>query len=121
MMCHLELKPGVRLHRTSAEILFAVEVVREVWEEFGASACVITAGVDGTHSTLGEHYKGDALDFRTVGVPEIEKAVETVAHRLGSTVVSQSIYSGPNYLLILEDRGMPNEHLHISYRPTRFE
>lgn len=137
MICHLELKPGVRLHGTSAEIMFAAEVVREVWEEYGSSVCIVTAGIDGKHQALGEHYHGDALDFRTTTIPTPSKllietvedsrrqvvklAVSEVARRLGATDgESRYVFQGPNYHLRLELLGTPQEHLHISFRPQAF-
>lgn len=138
MICHLELKPGVRLHGTSAEIMFATEVVREVWEEYGAPVCRVTAGVDGVHSPLGEHYKGDALDFSTRTIPlpvasllttaeesrqqRVREAVAQVATRLVASPLKTDehgnmMFQGLNFFLILEDVGQPNEHLHVSFRP----
>ena len=141
MVCHLELKPGVRLHGTSPEILFAVEIIREVWEEYGSPMCRVTAGVDGAHSALGEHYKGAALDFSTrtiltpvsrlVSTPEesrvqlVREAVAKVASRLVASPVGvdergNMKFQGSNFFLLLEDVGQPNEHLHVSYRPQAF-
>jgi len=68
----------------------------------------ITSGNDSEHMTGSKHYTGDALDFRTkhLAPPQRAKWMSVIARRLG-----------PNYQLILEDAGKPNEHLHIEWEP----
>ena len=111
MICHLELKPGVRLHGLGVEIAWASERVRELWEEMGATACVITSAGDGVHQQLGGHYTGNALDFRTKTLPG------------GNSLIGMrnalSARLGPDFFILLEAVGQENEHLHVEFRPGK--
>lgn len=56
------VKKGVKLHPAIA-MAVVVAVVNEIMAQYGAD-CVITSGIEGTHSKGSLHYVGLALDFR---------------------------------------------------------
>ena len=65
--------------------------------------CVITSGVEGVHGRSSEHFKGDAVDFRTRHLtPEQEANISSeVRDRLGD-----------DFDVVLE-----SDHLHVEYDP----
>lgn len=69
---------------------------------------VITHGRDGKHKAGSKHYSDNALDFRTHHVtgPQSLALIAEVARRLG-----------PDYDVLLEDEGTPNEHGHAEHDP----
>ena len=98
----MQIKPDVRVHGISTEILLAAMVVESVLKTYPYS-CMITSGIEGQHSNGSRHYIGNALDFRTNHIPQ----------NLLSQVVSQ-IKAGltQDYDVVLE-----NDHLHIEFQP----
>ena len=100
----LLLKPGVRVAGLRPEILVAVIAAERVYEEAGYDL-VITAGVDGKHSTASLHYAGQAVDLRTRDVPE-DTRPKLVA-RLKECL-------GEDYDVLLEET-----HIHAEYQPKR--
>ena len=107
--CHLELKPGVRLHGLCSQMVLATEIVREYWEELDVDTLVVTVGMDGSHVAHSAHYRGEALDFRTHNLAA-SIGRDTVVHELQRRL-------GADYFMQIEDVGQPNEHLHIEWRP----
>lgn len=96
------MKKGARVPR--AFVLGLIhDVVKEVYAELGATAVVITSGVDGTHKRGSAHYREDALDYRTWVLQEHQrqKALEKISHRLGNDF----------------DVVLHKTHLHVEYDP----
>jgi hypothetical protein len=82
-------------------------IVQSVYHHYGQD-CVITTGMDGTHSHGSEHYTGLALDYRLHNVPQATREL----------IVAQVRESlGPDFDVIWEALGTPNEHLHVEYDP----
>lgn len=101
------VKPGAVLP-TTQQMNYVLDVVTRVWSRYGRMATV-TSGTDGVHSANSSHYDGLALDFRTKDIDNINTKramVEEVRDILGR-----------DYFVLFEDEGLPNEHLHIEYRP----
>lgn len=96
------IKPGVRIHGIGTEMVLAFYIIAEVYREFGVE-CVITSGIEGTHSLGSEHYKGDALDFRT------RDATKTQAFGIAEEVKKRL---GDHFDVVLE-----GNHLHVEYDP----
>lgn len=96
------LKDGVSVRGISNEMLFAIIVVESCYHHLGYD-CIITSGVDGEHSWGSEHYKGDAVDFRTRHMQPFHKKelVDMVASSLNE-----------DYDVVLE-----STHLHVEYDP----
>jgi hypothetical protein len=84
------------------EIIPAIMAAEKAYAEYGAD-CIITSCTGGKHSHKSLHYKGYAVDFRTMNVnPSV---AESVAMRLKNAL-------GNNYDVVLE-----KDHLHIEYDP----
>jgi hypothetical protein len=84
------------------EIVIAVMVANDVFQEAGFD-CVITAGIDGSHSRGSIHYKGLAVDLRARQVPPVDqsKILAKLQERLGG-----------DYDVILEA-----DHYHVEFDP----
>jgi len=102
----LKPEPGrARVIGIRPEIAFAALVVDGVIREASGSGAVVTAGTDGTHSPGSKHYVGAALDVQSHGL-DAPKVLKILQDRLG-----------PDFDVILEDAGMPNEHFHVELDP----
>lgn len=98
----LSIKSGVRTHGLTTPIVLAVVVAEGVYRELGHDL-VLTAGIDGKHSTSSKHYSGNAVDLRSRILPEgvAAKAVALLKDRLGN-----------DYDVIHE-----TDHIHIEHDP----
>lgn len=105
----IRIKPGVRIGGLRPEVLLAVSIAESVWMKHGADELVITSAADGKHMRGSEHYAFLAVDFRThnLGVPMIR---ESVCNELRERL-------GPDYDVILESAGAPEEHCHCEFDP----
>lgn len=100
----LSIKDGVRLQGLRPEMIVALIVANDVFREMGFD-CVVTAGVDGSHSRGSEHYKGDALDFRT-------RHIATGLHKdIGEKIQARL---GKDYDVVMEQNP---PHAHLEYDP----
>lgn len=71
---------------------------------------VVTSTTDSEHShKFSAHYRGDAWDLRSKHLKTSERKKE-VLYKLKGTL-------GPDYLVILELEGKPQEHIHLQWRP----
>lgn len=68
--------------------------------------CWITSANDRVHMTNSKHYEGKALDFRTHAIPQDRKK-ELLP------IVKSAL--GPQFTVLFEDEGTPNEHLHVEF------
>ncbi|MGH7182073.1 MAG: hypothetical protein ACREJN_08860 [Nitrospiraceae bacterium] len=72
--------------------------------------CWITSANDRTHTANSKHYEGRAVDFRT--------------HDMKTQDDKTSLFSmvkaalGPQFLVLLEDLNLSNEHLHVEFLGT---
>jgi hypothetical protein len=71
---------------------------------------VITAGSDGAHMAGSKHYTGEAIDLRT------KTLNATMRSSLMDTLRAEL---GPQFTVLLEDAGQPNEHIHCQVRRGR--
>jgi hypothetical protein len=96
-----KLKALVRPEGVSSEILLAIWIAEQVYEEKGASQFCITSLTDGKHMVGSRHYCGKAVDLRiwTLPVDKRKDAAKLIQHRLGAA-----------YFVLLE-----TDHLHIQY------
>lgn len=95
----MRLKPGVRVLGLRPELLLALQIVEEVYEEF-RQTFTITSIVEGTHSRASLHYTGCAADIR-LPVASAPAVVAAAKERLGD-----------DFDLILE-----SDHLHLEFQP----
>ncbi len=99
----IHYKTGVNLSGLRGEILFAiiiadqVNIEKETW---------ITSLNDGKHKEGSFHYKFLAVDLRSKDHLDPTMWYEKIKRTLA-----------PQYQVIFEDKGGPNEHIHIEYDP----
>lgn len=98
----LSLVNGASIRGIGNEILFAANVISSMYFSMGYD-CMITSGVNGEHSRGSEHYKGDALDFRTRHMRAGDAARLTEEVRIAL---------GKDFDVVLE-----RTHLHVEYDP----
>lgn len=102
----MRLKPGVKLKDLSPQIVLAVIVVNEVYDEKDTD-CVITSCNDSQHKTDSFHFRGLAIDVRTKNYFGDKQALrKEIADRLGE-----------EFDVLMENEGEVNEHLHIEWDP----
>lgn len=98
----LVLKPGVSINGIKPEALYAMNVADRLYEKFDHD-CVITAGVEGSHSRASKHYIGHAFDSRTRDFPDPDKKI--LRDKLSEAL-------GPDFDVVLE-----KTHLHVEFDP----
>lgn len=105
------------------------------WKTTKARPALITSTRGDAHSTLGDHYSGEALDCRTGDIVLVENrqklagAIHTALRDFMSPgkgghggLISEyeptvKAFDGSWFLVILETSPRPVGHLHISFRP----
>lgn len=103
------IKPGVVFKRFTPEMRRADDVMDMLYAALGFE-CTITSGNDGTHSEHSLHYSDMAHDYRTHHLkPGQAELIGEMADRA----------LGPDYDILLEDAGEPNEHLHVEFQPKK--
>lgn len=100
---------GARVQSLRPEIVLALIAINDAYREIGCD-CVLRYGIDGEHSVGSEHYVGLAVDIRTHNVPPEQR--ENLIKRI-------RVALGPDYDVLWEARGTPNEHLHVEFDPKR--
>ena len=104
----MKLKHGVRLADLTPQMALAAIVVREVYRDLDPGcSCTITPANDGKHSDASWHYKGRALDFRT---HDFTGDKQQLLYSLKEAL-------GPEFDVLLEGDGTPNEHVHLEFDP----
>jgi hypothetical protein len=108
----LRLGTGVSLYSLKPQALLALQVVEQEFSALPADGeVVVTSANDRGHMLGSYHYEGLAFDIRTQGLATDKKAlIARIAARLG-----------PEYDVIFEDEGTPNEHLHVEWDRRRVE
>lgn len=94
-------KQGVRFGgftKELVEILYALVRIAESYEV----DLVITSASDGKHMEGSKHYTYKAIDLRSKNIQNAGQLVGQIQAALGK-----------DYRVLLEDRGNPNEHIHI--------
>jgi conjugal transfer mating pair stabilization protein TraG len=110
----LRLKSDVKIDKLQPQMVLCLSVVEAAFKDRGYYDTMITSGNDGVHMVGSLHPLGRALDFRTNMVQDM------VAKKRGDVLrdIALSIASAlPGYDVLLEDVGLPNEHLHIEFDP----
>ncbi len=97
-----KIKALVRPDGMSPEILLAIWIAEQVYEEMGAIQFCITSLTDGRHMVGSRHHSGRAVDLRiwTLDADKRKPATKLIQHRLGRY-----------YFVLLE-----KDHMHIEYK-----
>lgn len=120
----ISLKPDVMLRRRIADqippivdvkpqTVLAIAVAGSIWQAAGVDL-EVTSVLDGKHMLGSFHYKGLAVDLRTNSIQgegrfaKVQKLRNDLAEALGE-----------DFDVLLEDLGLPNEHVHVEYQPKR--
>jgi len=111
----IQLKPEVDFN-LNPEILSTVSIVETAFNQYSL-ALIINSGREpcatpdrrGCHIPNSNHYRGDAYDFRSKGIPRTVKdaIVKYIQRNIGA-----------GFRLILENSGTENEHFHFQYEPS---
>lgn len=103
----LRLKEGVSVRGVSPEIVLALVIARDVYSEEKFDLR-LTSCTDGEHSQGSLHYKGDAVDLGIHGIPP--DRIDVLHKRLQANL-------GPDYQVLAENIGTPNQHFHVQWKP----
>src|SRR3970040_1765982 len=95
------LKPEVGMSAGLAAAVL-VQVATEVFDRYHAE-CWLTSANDGTHRADSFHYRDLAWDLRTQHLKPLERRQRLL----------------PQFEVIFEDEGGPNEHVHVEYDTGR--
>lgn len=109
----LTTKPGVRFAIITPALLHMLGAVERLSRGMFAlpeEGLVITAGSDGQHVPASRHYKGEAIDLRS------KTMSATIRNGLMSNLRAEL---GPQFAVLLEDEGRPNEHIHVQVKKGR--
>ena len=98
----MKIKPGVKVHGISPELMLGLSVCKEVYHRFGYEF-VVTSLTEGDHSRHSLHYAGQAADLRTRHMAESSK--EKVVYEIRKRLTE-------DYDVVLE-----LTHIHIEYQP----
>jgi hypothetical protein len=108
-MAKLTVKATARFKEfTPAMLHILVRAQRFVAELTEVDEVVITSANDSQHAPTSRHYTNEALDFRTHNWPSRD-AVRWFRRALEEVL-------GPQFRVLLENEGTPNEHLHAQVR-----
>ncbi len=105
----LECKDNVRFRRLTPAMLRMLTALGDLAEtDVAPKPLVITSANDGNHEQGSRHYTDEALDLR----------LHNFASR-GTVLRFKALLEkrlGPQFTVLWEDEGTPNEHLHCQVR-----
>jgi len=107
----MKLKEGVSIEGCCSEILVAgITIIDPIFKDYGKEG-VVTSGTEHYKHTAkrSAHYRGAALDWRSWWFTNSEK--NAILDILKCDL-------GPNFVVILANRGKSNEHYHIHWAPV---
>lgn len=91
-----------------AWILYRLEHFHRVLMKNGPTNLVITSMNDGEHMHNSRHYIDEAIDIRTHNFPNLESKID-FCYRFNDML-------GPKFTVILENQGLPTEHIHVQVK-----
>ena len=113
----MRLKYSVKLSGLTPQIVLGAVIIADVYTSLDKNAiCTITSANDSIHSPKSLHYGREgkytdglcrALDFRT---HDFDGDKQQLLHECKEAL-------GPDFDVVLEAEGSPNEHLHVEYDP----
>jgi hypothetical protein len=104
------------LFKDNVTVCFSVYVnhilrqVQDIMFQFGVD-CVVTGGIEGTHSAYSAHYRNMALDFRTHHIPQAKRGL--IFDTLCKAFDCDHNGKGTTYDVLWESQGTPHEHYHV--------
>ncbi len=103
LMNSMRISRGVRLHGLRTEMIVALMVVRDVYDEHEV---ILTSGIEGKHMRGSMHYQGGALDFSTsqLAPSDAKQIAKDIQKSLGF-----------DFDVVLHEGA--SRHLHIEYDP----
>jgi len=104
------IKKGASIDDCGAEILRGLISVEPVFTRAGVDVVVTSGSENYPHTAKrSAHYRGDAVDLRIkhVHVDKRGRVVAAIKRKLG-----------PNFVVIHECKGTPQEHIHIHWSPV---
>lgn len=101
------LKRGVTLLGAKPELIIGLMVADTVYPANGEELTV-TSITDGKHSRRSRHYLGLAADLRTNDISELNTDI----------ILMQLIEQLPEFYIVLENKGTPDEHIHMQFNGT---
>lgn len=106
----LTCKDTVRFKRFTPALLQMLAVLGALAATYSAAPdpLVITSANDSTHDPHSRHYTDEALDLRT------HNFMSPTARHLFQTALIARL--GPQFTVLLENEGGPEEHLHVQVR-----
>jgi hypothetical protein len=109
----MRAKPGVRIDGITTETLRALLLVDALYARHGWELRVTSIN-DGKHKVGSLHPKGRAFD---VGTKELPGGSPT-RYALRAEI---EVELGPEFDVVLEEVGGPNEHIHIEHDPAAWK
>jgi len=106
----IRFKSGVDMLGIRPELILALTVCDQVYENNGVYEMTITSLRDGTHKPSSWHYYGWAADIRS----------KTVGSKEAKNIMLENLRSalGSQWEVFLEYLGEPIEHFHIEPSPS---
>ena len=105
------LKVGVDLRGLNPVWGIAFPIIQRCFNKYGYE-CIVTSANDSKHGPNSLHYKGKALDLRTKHVQVMDK---------GKIIKDLKEALGPQFDVVFEAEGTPNEHAHLEFDPKEPE
>jgi len=99
------LKHDVKIAGIKPELMMGLMVADTLYNEAGVNL-VVTSVLDSKHSRTSRHYIGFAADLRTRDLPNPKAMADRLAKEL------------PEFYVVLECEGEPNQHLHMQFNGT---
>jgi len=110
----LRLKPGVKLHDLSPQLVIGITVAAGLYDRVGEDCFVTSCNDSGTtHRTNTLHAVGHACDLRVHNLHMQRTQLEDFALDLLEGL------GGPagQFDVVLEGLGTPSAHIHLEYQP----
>lgn len=101
----IQFKATAKVTQITPALLRIFEALMKLGEKF--SPIVVTSVNDSTHSIGSAHYRDEAVDIRC------NDRVVAIDHAM---VAALNAELGPKFLVLYENAGTPNEHIHIQLR-----
>lgn len=102
------IKHGVDLRGLTPVWGIAFPLIVDVYRQHGQQ-CRMTSATDGVHGARSLHPSGNALDLGTHQIKDIATR-QKIARDI-------QIVLGPQFDVVFEAQGEPNEHIHVEFDP----